>query len=83
MRSSYRCGHDPNPASPSSPAPTRAWFGDHGQAPSRAEAAQPVLDLVLAEHVDPALYGELIRFGRARDWYGGTPQVEQDRMLKS
>ncbi|MFE4411276.1 SDR family NAD(P)-dependent oxidoreductase [Streptomyces sp. NPDC056821] len=63
-------------------ATSRPWFRDHGQAPSPAEAAQPVLDLVLAERVDPVLYGELIRFGRALDWYGGTPPVEQDRMLK-
>ncbi|MFJ5895732.1 SDR family NAD(P)-dependent oxidoreductase [Streptomyces sp. NPDC093064] len=63
-------------------ATSRPWFRDHGQASSPAEAAQPVLDLVLAGHVDPALYGELIRFGRALDWYGGTPPVEQDRMLK-
>ncbi|MER5936778.1 SDR family NAD(P)-dependent oxidoreductase [Streptomyces sp. NPDC001928] len=62
-------------------ATSRPWFSDYGHAQSPAEAARAVLDLVLAEHVDPALYGELIRFGKALDWYGGTPPVEQDSML--
>lgn len=62
-------------------ATSRPWFSDYSQAQSPSEAAQAVLDLVLAEHVDPALYGELIRFGKALPWYGGTPLVEQDRLL--
>ncbi|WP_030797645.1 SDR family NAD(P)-dependent oxidoreductase [Streptomyces sp. NRRL S-337] len=62
-------------------ATSRPWFSDYSQAQSPSEAAQAVLDLVLAEHVDPALYGELIRFGKALPWYGGTPLVEQDRIL--
>lgn len=40
-----------------------------------------VLDLAFAEHVDPTHYGELVRFGKALDWYGGTPPVEQDRRI--
>lgn len=62
-------------------ATSRPWFGDHGRARSPAQAAGPVLDLVLAEQVDPALYGELVRFGKALPWHDGTPPVEQDRML--
>ncbi|REK84859.1 SDR family NAD(P)-dependent oxidoreductase [Streptomyces inhibens] len=62
-------------------ATSRPWFSDYSQAQSPSEAAQAVLDVVFAEHVDPALYGELIRFGKALDWHGGTPPVEQDRML--
>ncbi|MFB7054547.1 SDR family NAD(P)-dependent oxidoreductase [Streptomyces vinaceus] len=63
-------------------ATSRPWFGDHhDRAQSPAEAARAVLDLVFAEHVDPALYGELIRFGKALDWHDGTPPVEQDRIL--
>ncbi|POX60137.1 carbonyl reductase [Streptomyces sp. Ru62] len=62
-------------------ATSRPWFSDYSQAQSPARAAEAVLDLVLAEHVDPALYGELVRFGQALDWYDGTPPVEQDRML--
>ncbi|WP_310724326.1 SDR family NAD(P)-dependent oxidoreductase [Streptomyces sp. N2A] len=62
-------------------ATSRPWFSDYSQAQSPSEAAQAVLDLVLAERVDPALYGELIRFGKALPWYGGTPLVEQDRIL--
>lgn len=60
---------------------SRPWFSDFSQAQSPAEAAAAVLDLVLAEHVDPTHYGELVRFGKALDWYGGTPPVEQDLLI--
>lgn len=62
-------------------ATSRPWFSDYSQAQSPAQAAAAVLDLVFAEHVDPALYGELVRFGKALHWHDGTPPVEQDRML--
>ncbi|MFG1664043.1 SDR family NAD(P)-dependent oxidoreductase [Streptomyces sp. Y7] len=62
-------------------ATSRPWFSDYSHAQSPAKAAAAVLDLVLAEHVDPALYGELVRFGKALTWRDGTPPVEQDRML--
>ncbi|MFJ9243441.1 SDR family NAD(P)-dependent oxidoreductase [Streptomyces sp. NPDC101776] len=62
-------------------ATSRPWFDDFSQAKSPADAAKAVLDLVLAEHVDPALYGELVRFGAALDWHSGKPLVEQDLKL--
>ena len=62
-------------------ATSRPWFSDFSQAQSPADAAAAVLDLVFAEHVDPTHYGELVRFGKALDWYGGTPPVEQDRLI--
>ncbi|MFB7633893.1 SDR family NAD(P)-dependent oxidoreductase [Streptomyces sp. NPDC056149] len=62
-------------------ATSRPWFSDYSQAQSPSEAARAVLDLVFAERVDPALYGELIRFGEVLDWHDGTPPEEQDRML--
>ncbi|GLX50748.1 carbonyl reductase [Streptomyces hygroscopicus subsp. hygroscopicus] len=62
-------------------ATSRPWFSDFSQARSPADAASAVLDVVLATPVDPALYGGLIRFGKALDWYGGTPLAEQDRLL--
>lgn len=62
-------------------ATSRPWFSDYSQAQTPAEAASAVLDVVLAEHVDPSLYGELIRFGKPLDWHGGVPPVEQDRLL--
>ncbi len=62
-------------------ATSRPWFSDYSRAQSPAQAAEALLDLVFAERVDPALYGELVRFGEALDWYGGTPPVEQDRLL--
>ncbi|MFZ3567336.1 SDR family NAD(P)-dependent oxidoreductase [Streptomyces sp. BH097] len=62
-------------------ATSRPWFSDYSQAQSPARAAEAVLDLVFAEHVDPTLYGELVRFGKALAWHDGTPPVEQDAML--
>lgn len=62
-------------------ATSRPWFSDYSKARPPAEAARAVLDLVFAEHVDPALYGELVRFGKALPWHDGTPPVEQDRIL--
>ncbi|MFD3309583.1 SDR family NAD(P)-dependent oxidoreductase [Streptomyces sp. NPDC058694] len=62
-------------------ATSRPWFSDYSQAQPPARAAEPVLDLVFAEHVDPALYGELVRFGKVVPWHDGTPPVEQDGML--
>ncbi|MFE2102962.1 SDR family NAD(P)-dependent oxidoreductase [Streptomyces sp. NPDC059468] len=63
-------------------ATSRPWFSDFSQAQSPAEAARAVLDLVFAEGVDPALYGELVRFGKPLPWHDGAPLVEQDRMLR-
>ncbi|MEU1442964.1 SDR family NAD(P)-dependent oxidoreductase [Streptomyces mirabilis] len=63
-------------------ATSRPWFSDFSQAQTPSEAARAVLDLVFTEHVDPALYGELIRFGKALPWHDGTPPVEQDRLLR-
>ncbi|WP_411142790.1 SDR family NAD(P)-dependent oxidoreductase [Streptomyces sp. x-80] len=63
-------------------ATSRPWFDDYSQAQPPAEAARSVLDLVFTEHVDRALYGELIRSGEALDWHSGTPPKEQDRMVR-
>jgi len=62
-------------------ATSRPWFSDYSHARSPSDAARPVLDLIFAAPVDPSLYGELVRFGKALDWYDGTPPVEQDRLL--
>src|SRR3546814_16790730 len=61
-------------------ATSRPWFSDYSHAQSPYDAARPVLDLILTEPVEPYLYGELVRFGQALDWHGGTPPVEQDRI---
>jgi NAD(P)-dependent dehydrogenase (short-subunit alcohol dehydrogenase family) len=60
---------------------SRPWFRDYSQAQSPEQAARAVLDLVLASRVDPADYGELVRFGRVVPWRSGTPAHEQDQML--
>lgn len=62
-------------------ATSRPWFSDFSQAQSPSEAARAVLDLALAEHVDPALHGELVRFGKVLPWHDGTPLVEQDGLV--
>jgi hypothetical protein len=62
-------------------ATSRPWFSDYSQAQSPARGAEAVLDLIFTDGVDSALYGELVRFGKAVPWHGGTPPVEQDRML--
>ncbi|WKK23338.1 SDR family NAD(P)-dependent oxidoreductase [Streptomyces olivoreticuli] len=62
-------------------ATSRPWFSDFSQARTPAEAARAVLDLVLAEEADPALYGELVRFGKVLPWHDGTPPTEQDELL--
>lgn len=58
------------------------WFSDYSQAQTPARAAEAVLDLVFTEGADPALYGQLVRFGEVLSWYGGSPLVEQDRMVR-
>ncbi|MFJ5265228.1 SDR family NAD(P)-dependent oxidoreductase [Streptomyces sp. NPDC088387] len=63
-------------------ATSRPWFSDYSRAQSPAQAAEAVLDLVFAEHVDPSLYGELVRFGKPLPWHGGTPPAEQETLLK-
>jgi carbonyl reductase 1 len=44
-------------------AASRAWF-DMSRAQTPAEAAGPLLDLVLGPRPAPELYGELVRFGQ-------------------
>ncbi|WP_194833993.1 SDR family NAD(P)-dependent oxidoreductase [Nocardia sp. XZ_19_369] len=62
-------------------ATSRPWFSDFSHAQTPDEAARAVLDLALTPGVDPAMYGELIRFGRVVPWYSGKPPVEQDLLL--
>jgi carbonyl reductase 1 len=47
---------------------SRPWFEDFSQARTPAEAAGVVLDFALAEPVDPAVYGELVRDGKVLPW---------------
>ncbi|RSM41405.1 carbonyl reductase [Amycolatopsis balhimycina DSM 5908] len=51
---------------------SRPWFSDFSQAQTPDEAARAVLDLVFAG-LDPATYGELVRFGRVLPWHSGAP----------
>jgi NAD(P)-dependent dehydrogenase (short-subunit alcohol dehydrogenase family) len=46
---------------------SRPWFEmSHAQTP--AQAAGPLIDLVLRSSLDPSVYGELIRFGQVLSW---------------
>lgn len=53
---------------------SRPWFEDFSQAKSPTDAVVPIADLILADTVDPALYGELIRDGEAVTWKPSTPR---------
>jgi NAD(P)-dependent dehydrogenase (short-subunit alcohol dehydrogenase family) len=63
-------------------AASRAWF-DMSRAQTPAEAAGPLLDLVLGPRPAPELYGELVRFGQrlpfSVNWV--TPRVRADHGL--
>jgi carbonyl reductase 1 len=60
---------------------SRLWFDDFSQAQTPTRAAGPILDLVLSQRVDPATYGELVRFGKLLAWRDGTPPRYQDQLL--
>ena len=47
---------------------SRPWFDDFSEAKSPADAVTPIVDLILADHLDPAMYGELIRDGKVLPW---------------
>jgi carbonyl reductase 1 len=52
---------------------SRPWFDDFSQAKSPAEAVKPIVDVILADRVDPAMYGELIRDGKILPWKPARP----------
>jgi carbonyl reductase 1 len=60
---------------------SRPWFEDFSGAQSPAQAAAAVLDLLLREKVEPAAYGELVRFGEVVPWYDGKPPRQRDQLL--
>lgn len=49
---------------------SRPWFADMSQAQTPAQAASALLDLALSGTVDPAHYGELVRYGKVLPWHG-------------
>jgi NAD(P)-dependent dehydrogenase (short-subunit alcohol dehydrogenase family) len=53
---------------------SRPWFDDFSQARTPEDAVQPILDLLLADHVDPTTYGELIRDGKVLPWHPAMPR---------
>jgi NAD(P)-dependent dehydrogenase (short-subunit alcohol dehydrogenase family) len=51
---------------------SRPWFDDFSEAKSPAEAVTPIVDIILADRTDPAMYGELIRDGKILPWKPST-----------
>ncbi|GAA3399346.1 SDR family NAD(P)-dependent oxidoreductase [Cryptosporangium minutisporangium] len=47
---------------------SRPWFPDFSRARTPARAATALLDFVLADPIDPATYGELVRDGAVLPW---------------
>jgi carbonyl reductase 1 len=52
---------------------SRPWFPDMSQAQTPSQAASAVLDLALAPSPDPAMYGELVQFGKVLPWRAELP----------
>jgi NAD(P)-dependent dehydrogenase (short-subunit alcohol dehydrogenase family) len=52
---------------------SRPWFEDMSHAQTPVQAASWPLELVLAPSFDPALYGELVQFGKVLPWESGIP----------
>jgi hypothetical protein len=44
---------------------SRPWFDDYTHAQTPDQAARAVLDLILADRLEPATYSELVQFGRS------------------
>jgi NAD(P)-dependent dehydrogenase (short-subunit alcohol dehydrogenase family) len=52
---------------------SRPWFADMSAAQTPQQAAVWPVELALADHVDPASYGELVQFGNVVPWATGVP----------
>jgi carbonyl reductase 1 len=51
---------------------SRPWFTDMDSAQTPDQAAEALLELILADRVRPEHYGELVRFGAVLPWHGGV-----------
>jgi hypothetical protein len=56
---------------------SRPWFTDMSRAQTPSQAASAVLDLALAPSPDPAMYGELVQFGKVLPWRAELPPQAQ------
>ena len=59
---------------------SRPWFKDFSEARTPAQAAGPIVDVTL-NPTDPAMYGELIQFGKVLPWHSGTP-TDPSRLIR-
>ncbi|MFC4532367.1 SDR family NAD(P)-dependent oxidoreductase [Sphaerisporangium dianthi] len=60
---------------------SRPWFSDFSQARTPAQAAVPIVDLLLSAPMNPEFHGELVRSGHILPWPHGTPPRAQDLTL--
>ena len=56
---------------------SRPWFTDMSRAQTPSRAASALLDLALAPWLDPAMYGELVQFGKVLPWRAELPPEAQ------
>jgi NAD(P)-dependent dehydrogenase (short-subunit alcohol dehydrogenase family) len=54
-------------------AASRPWFADMSAAQTPDQAAAWPVELALSTEFDPALYGEIVQFGRVLPWTSGMP----------
>ena len=52
---------------------SRPWFTDMSRAQTPSQAASALLDLALGPSPDPAMYGELVQFGKVLPWRAELP----------
>jgi carbonyl reductase 1 len=52
---------------------SRPWFTDMSGAQTPSQAASALLDLALGAPPDPAMYGELVQFGKVLPWRAELP----------
>jgi NAD(P)-dependent dehydrogenase (short-subunit alcohol dehydrogenase family) len=64
-------------------ATSRPWFTDFSLARTPAAAATLLLDFVLADPIDPATYGELVRHGEVRPWEGTSTTANSIAKLRT
>jgi carbonyl reductase 1 len=63
---------------------SRPWFTDMSHAQSPSQAAEALLELALAEYVNPAHYGELVRFGQVLPWRDEiAPEAKAEARVRS
>jgi carbonyl reductase 1 len=65
-------------------AASRPWFTDMSHSQSPSQAAEALLELAVAQHANPAHYGELVRFGQVLPWRDEiAPEAKAEARVRS